>query len=35
VVIGSGLRASKLRVSGTALLTLPGAVLVPELARQI
>lgn len=29
VVIGSGLRASKLRVPGAALLTLPGAVLVP------
>jgi prolyl-tRNA editing enzyme YbaK/EbsC (Cys-tRNA(Pro) deacylase) len=35
VVIGSGLRASKLRVPGAALLTLPGAVLVPELAREV
>ncbi|MCW2524203.1 MAG: YbaK/prolyl-tRNA synthetase associated region [Frankiales bacterium] len=35
VVIGSGLRASKLRVPGSALLSLPAAQLVPDLAREV
>ena len=35
VVIGSGLRSSKIRISGAALLELPHARLVPDLARLI
>jgi prolyl-tRNA editing enzyme YbaK/EbsC (Cys-tRNA(Pro) deacylase) len=33
VVVGSGIRASKIRLPGAALLDLPGAQLVPDLAR--
>jgi prolyl-tRNA editing enzyme YbaK/EbsC (Cys-tRNA(Pro) deacylase) len=35
VVIGSGIRGSKLRLPGQALLSLPGAELVPDLARLV